>query len=234
MRFLDDFCLTVANIPLGEYYPLIFTISLTVSVWSFAVLLITVRAVRKVNAYWVLTASLTILASVACKIFCDCIKHSPPNVFCVGASLALLPLTILGCAFCHVFSQTRKTLLSSEKRLIDRLLKEEEPEKSILNSDSFSKAPFKRVEYLNTQKGFSSQGFSDFNLNPSYVEKCILSLSEKELCPKDKFELEKISDALQKYKLKNLSDFERDDFSTNLQKLLKLTAKYDTANFDRF
>ena len=176
--------------------------------------------------------TLALISLTTAKIFCDFICGKTPNLFGLAAALLILPIIFILCSILLTLNPNTTTLYNGEKRLIRKLLKEEEPYESLLDNDYFSDNPFKRIEYLPTQKGFSEQGFSDFNLNPSHVEKYVSNLLKKDLSLEDKQQANEIYNTLQKYKLKNLSDFERDDFSTNLQKLLKLTAKYDKSNFD--
>ena len=167
-------------------------------------------------------------------MFCDFITGVAPNLYSIGAGVATLPFTLVGCILIFVIKRSINTLNNSEKQLIDSLLREDKPNKSLLSHGYFSENPYKRIERLNTQKGFLEPTFSDFNINPSYVENRASELLKKDLSLEDKLTAEQIFNSVQKYKLKNLSNFERDEFSTNLQKLIKLTAKYDKANFDLF
>ena len=234
MSFFEEFCFIVASVNLGEFYLPIAATLIALLVWSFNILLLAFRPMRKFSKPLALTITLFLISLATLKAFCDLIVGKTLNEFSVGFSLCLLPLTLLGLCVSFAFKPIKSTLSNSEKQLIDRFLCETTPEDSILSADFFSANPFKRIENLATQKGFEDNAFNDFNLNPSYVEGCVNDLLKKDLSAKDRLAITQISNAVQKYKLKNLSDFERDDFSTNLQTLIKLTAKYDKANYDLF
>ena len=234
MSLFEEFCFIVATVNLGEFYPPIFATLITLLVWSFNLLLLAFKPMRKFSKPLALTITLFLISLVILKAFCDLIVGKRVNEFSIGFSLCLLPLAFLGLAISFAFKPTKNTLSNSEKQLIDRFLCSGSPEDSLLSPNVFSSNPFKRIENLATQKGFEYNAFSDFNLNPSYVESCVNELLKKDLNAKDRLAVTQISNAVKKYKLKNLSDFERDDFSTNLQMLIKLTAKYDNANSDLF
>lgn len=234
MRFLEELCFIVAGVNLGKFYPLIIVAAITFLVWGFNFLLLAFKPLRRINKSLLLITSLFCLSFLTGKIFCDVFANNPLDKFCVCTSVLLLPLIFLGLGVSFIFTPQKDTLNSSEKQLIDRLLSEEPLQKSLLADNAFSSNPFKRIERLSTTKGFDDPSFSDFNLNPSYVEGYARKLLEKDLSAEDRLIATKIFNAVQKYKLKNLSDYERDEFSTQLQKLIKLTAKYDKANIDYF
>ncbi len=234
MSIFEDFCMAVASIELGEIYPFVFGIIITLLVWSFNLLLFAIAPLRKIDKILTLNITLFCISAVASKVFCDIITNKSISEFCIVSSICLLPVIFLGLAISFAFKPSKSELNNHEKQLIDRLLNEDTPAESILNDATLSANPFRRIESLEVKKGFLSESFSDFNLNPSYVESCVCSLLEKDLSLEDRLTANQISKAVQKYKLKNLSNFERDDFSTNLQKLVKLTAKYDNADFDLF
>ena len=159
--------------------------------------------------------------------------HSyPPNIIVSPLCLTLLSISLIEYIICLILKYDKNEVSSYEKRLIDRFLTSDDAfEESLLN-DTFSKNPFRRVEILSTQKGFTNQENCDFNINPSFIKSYLNKLLDKPLSDNDLKDVQEINTALEKYYYKNLSDYERDDFSTKLQKLLKLTAKYDTIDFD--
>ena len=184
------------------------------------ILLTAIKQLRKVNRLTFVCITLALISLAITKTFCDFICGKTPNVFGLAVALAILPVIFVLCVIPLTLKPDKLPLYSGEKRLIRELLKDNEPYESLLNDNCFSDNPFKRIEYLATQKGFNEQGFSDFNINPSHVERCVNDLLKKDLSLEDRQQANEIYNAFLKYKLKNLSDFERDDFSTNLQKLI--------------
>ena len=232
MNFLEDFCKAVSALPFGEHFALIgMLVTLTIVLATF-VLFALVKRFRRFDKSIALCITLALISLTTLKVFCDYACGMPINKFSLALALAILPVIFVLAALLFTLKATNNSLYNSEKRLIDELLSKTVPCESLLNQVDFSQNPFKRVEYLKGQKGFYEHSFSDFNLNPSHVEKYINELLTKGLNNEDYQEVNQIYNSLQKYKLKNLSNFERNDFSTKLQTLIKLTAKYDNSNFD--
>lgn len=232
MTFLENFCRWVALVRLGNYYPIYFFLATLGVSLIFLCLLIFFKQLGKLSKCIIIFLLPTAISVCSIKIICDYIYGNPPNVFAVAFAISILPVLFVILNVAILIKPKEKAIYNSEKQLIQRLLADEEPNDSLLTKEVFSNNPFKRIEYLTTQKGFFEYGFNDFSLNPSYIEKCINDLLNKPLTFDDKMEVEHVLDTVQKYKLKNLSNYERDVLSTNLQKLIKLTAKYDKANND--
>ncbi len=232
MQIIDSLNSFIANIPLGSYYHLYFSVGLFIVNAASAILAVFFTAVRRINkTVWGITQVCALLLVYA-KAYCDAALKAPPNEKLVPFCILL---TTASAAFYCAFTMLKSSKLKvtqAEKRLIDRLLCEEEDFEDSAIKDCFSQNPFRRVEVLQTQKGFDQEPSFDFNINPSYIKLYLCNLLKKPLNVVDKREVEEIKSSFESYSLKKLSNFERDDFSTKLQRLLKLTAKYDTANSD--
>lgn len=234
MSFFKDFCMLIAKVPLGKNYALICTALVALLLCLLTAICIILKTKKRMLKLVALSVSACTFSLLLFKITCDFLFGVSINVYSTSFSIVILPVIIAECIVIFNLKENKSLLSNSEKQLIDRLLSQNEVEESLLNEIGFSRNPFRRAEYLETEKGFNPPGFYDFNLNPACVKGYVDSLLTKELSNEDRQEVTEIENALEKYKLKKLSDFERDDFSTKLQRLLKLTAKYDRANFDVF
>ena len=227
--FINHF---IGSIPLGTLYPLYFSTAITISTSLILAGVFCFKRLRGLKWSSVAICFISLYILLAVKIYCDFLLDTPPNLDVMPFSLILLCISVIEYGVILYLQPTKRELLPSEKRLIDQLLNEYDVLEDSALRDNFSQNPFRRIEYLSTQKGLDEKSFNDFNLNPSFVQNYVDKLLDKRLSSEDNEELTDIAKALEKYKLRNLSDFERNDFSTKLQRLLKLTAKYDTEDFD--
>lgn len=232
MNIFSLFNNLILSLQLGRFYLFYFSLALSVLNACFLLILVIAKNLRSINKSLLGFLELGLVFLALAKATCDGLNGRYIDLNSLPLSLFILFLSNVEYCVILVLKERQSELSLADKRLIDELLNQNEDLGDSVLQSALSQNPFRRIEYLATQKGLEKNERSDFNLNPSCIKSYIENLLKKPLNEADKIEVLEINKALEKYRLKNLSNFERDDFSTKLQRLLKLTAKYDTANFD--
>ena len=233
MEFFEFFASLVSCVYLGRYMIFIpLSIFILLSIYFFTASLL--KRLRQVSKVGIFSGIISIYFLIAFKYYCDFsygkIIHLSDVAF--GLFFAFLTFSELT-AIAVVFDC--QTDFCADKRLIDRLLTENESKISKYFTSSDSENPFKRIDYLPTRKGFDFTGEeNDFSINFSYLRGCVNELFEKPLASDEEEFLHDLEMDLEKFSLKDLSNYDRFNFSTKLSRLVKIMAKYDNANFDDF
>jgi len=224
VRFFINF---IANLKIGQFYPLAVTISSCISSGATLVFSIFIKKVR--NADKTILLVITIISYLTCafKIYCDALKGKPINseiicfsVFLCSVSFSFLSVSIL-------LSNLNKSSKYTNNQLISKFSNINEPYKysNTLEGELF-KAPFKRIEYLKTDKMFSDSADNNFGINYSQILQFIEELKNKDINEIEKEQLLDLECDVIKFAHVKSSDFERYEFSNKLSNLFKLMSKY--------
>lgn len=227
METISSFISFIANVKIGQFYPLAVAISSCVS--SIATLILSIFIKKLRNYDKTLLIVLTIISYLTCafKIYCDVLKGKPINteiicfsIFLCAVSFSLLSISVL-------LSNLKKMGKYTNNQLIDIFPNVNEPFKysNTLEGELF-KTPFKRIEYLKTDKMFSDLADNNFGINYSQILQFIAELKDKDLNEVEKEQLSNLECDVVKFAHVKSSDFERYEFSNKLSNLFKLMSKY--------
>lgn len=233
MEFFQFFTNTVSSVYLGRYMIYIpLSAFVLLSLYFFTTSFI--KGLRKVPKCALFGGVISIYLLVAFKCCCDfsCGKHFSFLDLSIGlffAFVTFLELTAITVIF------DIKTDFCADKRLIEQLFMGDESKISKYFTSYDSENPFKRIDYLPTQKGFDHPSDnSEFSINFSYLTGCVNGLFDKPLTLDEEEFLHDLEMQLKNLPLKDLSNYDRYKFSAKLSRLVKIMAKYDNANFDDF
>ena len=233
MEFFDFFVTAVSSIYLGRYMIFIpLTVFILLSIYIFVASFI--KGFRQIPKCGLFGGVISIYLLVAFKCCCDfsCDKYFPLLDLAFGLFFTFLTFAELT-AVAFIFDN--QTDFYADKRLIEELLTENESKISKFFTCSDNENPFKRIDYIPTRKGFDFVSEeNDFSINFSYLKGCVDELFEKPLNLDEEEFLRELELDLEKFSLKDLSNFDRFNFSAKLSRLVKIMAKYDNANFDDF
>ena len=218
---INDFLKLVYEIPLGVNYPAVFSFSVLVCLAVLTVLSLTVNAIR-FNKGFVLALVLALYFLCAFKIACDIYFKKPIKLdrlilallFCALSLFHFIPLMLI-----KPRSSPKKAV---NNRLIDKLSHENCYNRG---SEIFSSNPFRRVEFLNTARLGDVDEAPEFGINFSGVLTQTDRLKQKHLSEKDRCLIADIELQVEKFSREKMSDVEREQFSSNLNRLIKLSAK---------
>ena len=229
-NFVTTFVEFLSSLKLPRFYPLI---APTVFCAAFLTLLIfgaifkRIRSAAKsaftISAFssYLLTLSKIAADAASLKINADFINYCIAAVFLAGISFFLAALLTLQNLFCKKSSYR---------------LKEENPSVDISDdlkpsiiTQAFASNPFKRVEYLPTERMWNDEEKEKYGLNLNEILSYCEKIKQRRPAPAETQELDEIESDVKKYALKKISDFERRDFSDKLGFLLKLISKYEVS-----
>ena len=228
MDYLVLFFKTVSSLNLGRYYPLIASFSVCCLNLVFIILTVCVKPFRQIDKTPIVTFCLAVYTFCIFKACCELYFGVKLDEVCIITSIFLVGVSLIECFALSLIKSGNYYLKTHDKRLIDALI-DSSVEKSNLTGELFSGNNFKRIEFFKGQPMRKKLPSDEYGINYSgiisYVNKMKtypLSSSEKEL-------LFNIESAVSEYSYKTLSDQDREVFSNNLGKLIKLMAKYEGA-----
>lgn len=223
--YLNQFLLFLNSVILPPFYPLIaptfFCVSFFILLCAGAVfkrIRATTKSALNISAFSSYCLTLTKLsADVYAKNISDL------TVRCAISALALAAISFFLAAVLTLQNSFCKLRERSKKKLPDDVLSDD-PSPSIV-PQAFASNPFRRVEFLPTNKLWGEKESSGLNYGEilAYCEK----IKKKSPDVYETDELDKIETDVKKYSARSVNDYERQDFSDKLGYLIKLIAKYN-------
>lgn len=213
MEILKSFINCVANINLGNYYPLI--VSLSSLIFSLTLLTLTIFVSKIKKSDKTLPLLFYIISYLLCafKIFSDMIFKKTVDFIILCSSVFLCALSLCVFAFCII--------LSRDKNIINQPIA---PFLHKSNIDDY--IPFRNSERLFTNKMFEKPFDDEFKINYSQILFYTSKLKNKDLSPSEIELLDQIEYNVLRLSRIQVSDEERLEFSKQLSKLFKLNSKF--------
>ncbi len=177
-------------------------------------------AADKTGIYFALAAfDAAVSLKTAVDAMNDNISDTVTTFLCIAllfkaACMALLVLLASQKAICKAIVKRReKAEKNAEKTIAEKLFV------------PFESSPFKRAEYLPTEKMYGKKT-ADYCINPSEIKKYIARVRERSPEIEDEDDLDKLEIDLDRFSGRDMTDSERMILTDRISRLIKLMTKY--------
>lgn len=221
----------IASVNVGDFYPLQLTLFTSGTTFVGIIVAYFYKPFRNVDKTKLLSAIFALYLLCAVKITCDYFFGLPLDGEIVIASLCFAFVTLVEFYTFCCLKNRRKHKKMTDNQLIDGYYGNIKDNFNAVRQLSSPQNPFKRAEFLPTFKQAEDES-AEVEINYSYLLKWVNKIYEYPLDLDETNLLKDFEFDVKKYSLKKPSNYEINDFSTKLNKIIKIASKYDGVKFD--